>query len=134
MAAQILILYDQKVKIGPGGDQRKLEIGAFAISDLNTDVGMKAILLFKVQAVGAAILTMKLNNATPVVDAYSFNPPEPDSMRARSWHETFVVTRTEHEPTNTPPHLKQQGNHLVVSATGSGYVEISDIVLLYHAN
>ena len=124
MSAQLLTLHDERVKIGnqPGpGIQTSLDIGPFSISDLNTTPGLKATLLFKVKAVDTVDLTMKFNDHTPVVNAYSFDQ-EPDSMQPRSWHETILASN-----------LKKQQNHLRVSATGSGHVEISDIVLIYHA-
>jgi hypothetical protein len=124
MPAQLLTLYDERVKIGDQpspGIQTSLDIGPFSMSDLNTATGLKATLLFKVKAVDTVNLTMKFNNHTPVVNAYSFDQ-EPDSMQPRSWHETILASN-----------LKKQQNHLHVSATGSGHVEISDIVLIYHA-
>jgi hypothetical protein len=125
MPAQILTLYDQMVTIGPTGQHAKLDIGPFGISDLNIDDHtLRAILLFKVKGVGAVNLTMQFNGHTPCVDAYSFDPAEPDSMRARSWHEHLMVREN----------LRRQNNSLHVTVSGSGHVEVGDIVLFYHAN
>ena len=125
MPAQILTLSDTMVTIGPTGQHAKLDIGPFGMSDLNTDDNtLRAILLFKVKGVGAAKLTMQFNGNAPCVKNYSFDPAEPDSMRARSWHEHLMVR----------DNLKQHGNNLHVTVSGPGNVEIGDIVLLYHAN
>jgi hypothetical protein len=58
---------------------------------------------------------------------YLFDPPEPESTRPRSWHE--VVPGTILDP---------QANTFVAAAQptgdGGGTVELSDIVLFYHAS
>jgi len=127
MPAQILTLQDEQLTIG--SDKH---IGPFDLGDLNTETGLKAILLFRVQVDGAMKLTMQFNDHFPVVKDHPFDPG-PDSMSERSWHENFVVTRTAEQPPNAPPNLKKHGNMLHISATGSGRVLISDIDLIYHA-
>jgi hypothetical protein len=123
MPAQFLTLYDKMETVGPTGHLPKLDIGPFPISDLNTaDNTLRAVLLFKVKGVEAATLTMQFDGHAPCVKDYSFDQ-EPDSMRARSWHEHMMVR----------DNLQKRNNRLHVIVDGSGHVEIGDIVLLYHA-
>ena len=80
-----------------------------------------AILAFRLRMRGTVHLKMRFNDNEHFID-YDFNPPEPDATRPRSWHEVLPGI-----------HLLPEDNFLLISATGSGKVEISDIVLFYHA-
>ena len=48
-------------------------------------------------------------------------------------HDAFYASHNLHGVTDVSTTPKKQQNLLRVSATGSGHVEISDIVLSYHA-
>ena len=48
-------------------------------------------------------------------------------------HDAFYTPHNLQGVTDVSTTPKKQQNHLRVSATGSGHVEISDIVLIYHA-
>ena len=132
MPAQLMTVYDNKLSIGSDGDDgNSFNIRPFDLGDLNTQPGLKAILLFKLKVVGAVNLTMSFNNhPTPVMDAHAF-VPEPASMNPRSWHETFMA-HLDPNHTDVPPNLKKNNNILHISADGPGHVEISDIELFYH--
>ncbi|NEC92644.1 hypothetical protein [Streptomyces sp. SID12501] len=86
------------------------------------DSGRTVILTFKLKVSGKAHLAMSFNKKPNCID-YNFDPPEPESTRPRSWHE--IIPGSD---------LKASNNELVVTTSGQGRVEFSDIVLLYHAN
>ena len=133
MSAQLMTIYDEKLSIGRTGDQLSFDTHpSFDLGDLNTEPGLKAILLFKLKVVGAVKMTMSFNNhPTPVIDHDLV--AEPASMNPRSWHETFIA-HLDPQHMDVPPNLKKNNNILHISADGPGRVEISDIELLYHAN
>ena len=89
-----------------------------------------AVLYFRVNVYRPLRLTMRFNSNAHLID-YNFDPPEPLSTRPRTWHEVFPGSD-----------LQPAGNELVIAvseqapaagtATANG-VELSDIVVLYHA-
>lgn len=95
------------------------ERGPFPLADL--DRSRTAVLAFRVRAHGTPRLQMTLNQQSVV--SYEFDPPEPESTRPRSWHEVV--------PGNI---LDPQVNFFVAAVTGSGSIDLSDIVLFYHAS
>lgn len=98
--------------------------GPFNLADLDTKTpDLRAVLAFRIRALtDVAQLTMHFNGNQSFLN-YLFDPPEPDSTRPRSWHEIFQASD-----------LQAQNNQLTVNSAGPGSIEISDIVLLYHAS
>jgi hypothetical protein len=89
------------------------------LADLNRS--RTAVLAFRLTVHGIVHLKMRFNANEHCID-YKFDPPEPAATRPRSWHEVLPGS-----------HLDRDDNYLLISTTGSGTVDISDIVLFYHA-
>lgn len=85
------------------------------------DATRTAIMAFRIKAKGTVRLTMRFNSNGHFID-YKFDPPEPASTRPRSWHEVF-----------DGKDLMAKNNELTIAVSGEGSVELSDVVVLYHA-
>lgn len=121
--AQFRALTDNAFTLPQPAYPNNFESEPFPLPDL--DASRTAILMFRVRAHGTVRLQMTINDENCV--DYLFDPAEPESTRPRSWHEV-VPGRI----------LDPQNNNLVAEAQptehGSGTVELSDIVIFYHAS
>jgi hypothetical protein len=121
--SQFIAIMDRGFTLPQSEYPNDFERGPFSLPDLNPN--RTAILVLMVRARGAVRLQMTLNNEN--VFDYLFDPPEPDSTRPRSWHQV-VPGRI----------LSPENNYFVAAAQpqehGGGTVEMSNIVLFYHAS
>lgn len=100
-----------------GANDRHLE---FDLAGLNT---LRAVVvMFKVTAKAPVHLRMRVNAGTQAFIDFDFADAEIGFAATRSWHE--IVPGTD---------FKVAANDLVASVTGSGTVQLSDIVILYHS-
>jgi hypothetical protein len=93
----------------------------FDIVDLNP--GRTAVVMFLVRAQGAVRLRVQFNNNSPRDIDFTFDPSDSESMR--SFHEVLPGE-----------HLQDGQNTMIVEARPhdeNGSLQISDVVLFYHA-
>lgn len=100
-----------------GTNDRHLQ---FDLAGLNSS--RTVIVMFKVTAKAPVHLRMRVNAGTQAFIDFDFADPEIGYAATRSWHE--IVPGTDFKPT---------ANDLVTSVTGSGTVQLSDVVILYHS-
>jgi hypothetical protein len=118
--SQFVAIADELFFLDPGlPDLNERTFVPIDLADLNTK--RTAVLAFRLKVLGAVHLKMRFNSNEHCID-YTFDPPEPKTARPRSWHEVLPGS-----------HLASENNYLLISTSGEGKVEISDLVLFYHA-